>query len=73
MSVGKTKIRKIPLVSIFLVIAAFLVMLHQYYYWRVWFEIKDIHHELFISALIFAAVVLIIYANRRMKVIKVRT
>jgi len=36
---------------------AFLVALHQYLNWGVWFEFTDIHHELFIIALIFGGIV----------------
>lgn len=67
------KIHRIPIISLVLLVMAILVMFHQYYYWRTWFELKDIHHELFIVTFIFAAIILIIYANRKMKVIKVKS
>ena len=42
---------------------AFLVALHQYVNWGVWFEFKDIHHELFVVALIFGGVVLLVWRS----------
>jgi hypothetical protein len=67
------KIRRIPVAAIMLFVIAFLVALHQFIYWHVWFELKDVHHELFISACLFAGLVLLLYANaRRKRVINVR-
>jgi hypothetical protein len=39
------------------VAVAFLVALHQYLYWGSWFDFGQIHHESFIIALVFAALV----------------
>jgi len=38
--------------AIILLILAFLVSFHQFYYWNTWFSINDIHHETFVIALI---------------------
>jgi hypothetical protein len=66
------KITRIPVASIILFVLAFLIALHQYIFWHVWFELKDVHHELFIAGCFFAGLVLLLYANaRRKKVIKV--
>jgi len=37
---------------VILLILAFLVAFHQYYYWQTWFNVGDIHHETFVVALI---------------------
>ena len=37
---------------IILLILAFLVAFHQFYYWNTWFSIDDIHHETFVVALV---------------------
>jgi hypothetical protein len=68
------KIRKVPLVSIFLVIAAFLVMLQQYLVWGRWWEWKDfLHHENFAFGLVCIAVGIVIAINyKKLKVIKVK-
>jgi len=49
-------ILRVLLSPLWLFALAFLVALHQYVNWGAWFELKDIHHELFIVALIFAGV-----------------
>lgn len=48
-----------------LAIIALLVIIHQYIFYGVWFEIEDIHHEVFIIALLFGA--LILYKLGRVK------
>ena len=35
-----------------LLILAFVVALHQFYYWQTWFSVEDIHHETFVVAFI---------------------
>lgn len=40
-----------------LLFLAFLVALHQYLNFGYWFELKDIHHETFIVAFTFAALI----------------
>ena len=37
---------------VILLILAFLVAFHQFYYWNTWFSIDDVHHETFIVALV---------------------
>jgi preprotein translocase subunit SecE len=37
---------------VILLILAFLVAFHQFYYWNTWFSIDDIHHETFVVALV---------------------
>jgi hypothetical protein len=44
---------------------AFLVALHQYLNWEVWFELKDVHHELFIVTFAFAGFLLLWLSERR--------
>lgn len=38
------------LIAYISLITALLVLLHQYILYRVWFEVKDIHHETIIIA-----------------------
>ena len=45
---------------IFLSGLALLVALHQYLFYGKWFEWTDIHHETFMIALVFAALILIV-------------
>lgn len=33
-----------------MLLVAFLILLHQYLNWGVWFEIRDVHHETFAVA-----------------------
>lgn len=42
-------------VVVILLVLAFLVAFHQFYYWQTWFKVDDIHHETFIVALICVA------------------
>jgi len=42
------------LVTLFAVLG-FLMMLHQFLYWGVWFQKEDLHHETFILACFSAA------------------
>jgi len=66
------KIRRIPLISLVLLVTAILIVTHQFLIWGKWWEWSDfLHHEAFAASLIFGALVLTIYANRRMKIIKV--
>jgi hypothetical protein len=44
---------------------AFLIALHQYSTYGSWFELKDVHHELFIACFGFAGVLLLWLYNRR--------
>lgn len=37
---------------IILLILAFLVAFHQFFYWQTWFSLEDVHHETFVVALI---------------------
>lgn len=37
---------------IILLILAFLVAFHQFFYWQTWFSVEDIHHETFVVSLI---------------------
>ncbi len=37
----------IQLLTYFCLAAAFLILLHQYIFYEVWFELADIHHETF--------------------------
>jgi hypothetical protein len=46
-------------------ILAFLIALHQYLNWGVWFELKDVHHELFIAMFTFAGLLLLWLSERR--------
>jgi hypothetical protein len=48
-----------------LLFLAFLVGLHQFLNWGVWFQISDVHHELFESALAFAGIVLLVTEEHR--------
>lgn len=41
---------------VFLLILALLISIHQYITWGVFFELNDIHHETFIIALLFGAI-----------------
>ena len=41
---------------IILLILAFLVAFHQFFYWQTWFSVEDIHHETFVVALVCLAV-----------------
>jgi hypothetical protein len=52
------------LAYIFLALA-FLIALHQYIYYGSWFELKDVHHELFIAMFGFAGIVLLWLSQRR--------
>ena len=36
-------------------VLGFLIMLHQFLYWGVWFQREDLHHETFILACFSAA------------------
>ena len=44
---------------------AFIVAFHQFIYWGKWFELSDIHHETFMVALVFGAIVLIVWRGLR--------
>lgn len=46
-------------------VLAFLVALHQYLNWGSWFELKDIHHEVFIVALVFGGIMLYLVRGGR--------
>jgi hypothetical protein len=48
-----------------LLLLAFLVALHQYLNYGVWFEMKDVHHELFIATFAFAGFLLLWLSGRR--------
>jgi len=39
-------------VVVILFALAFLVSFHQFYYWQIWFDVDDIHHETFVVAFI---------------------
>jgi len=43
-----------------LFILAFIVALHQFYYWQTWFSVEDIHHETFVVAFICLALGIIL-------------
>ena len=47
-----------------LLLLAFLVALHQYLNYGVWFEMKDVHHELFIASFAFSGLLLLWLAGR---------
>jgi hypothetical protein len=47
--------------ALFLFLLAGIVLAHQYYTYGVLFEVKDIHHESFVIALVFAGLVLWFY------------
>ena len=47
---GRTMHKKTVVVT--LLVLAFLVAFHQFYYWQTWFNVDDIHHETFVVALI---------------------
>jgi len=49
---------------IFLIVLAIVVALHQYINWGVWFELHEVHHESFIIALLFGAIVLLSVKKR---------
>ena len=49
--------------------AAFLIALHQYLNWETWFEMRDVHHELFIAMFGFAGA-LLLYLNAQRKAAK---
>jgi len=36
--------------ALLFLILGFLIMLHQFLYWGVWFQTEDLHHETFILA-----------------------
>jgi uncharacterized membrane protein YidH (DUF202 family) len=55
---------KSNMLAAFLIILGFLVSFHQYLNYGTWFEIKDIHHELFTVALIFAGVIILVFNQR---------
>jgi len=56
--------KTVHLASLFLFLA-FLVALHHYVSWGVWFELEDLHHETFVVALLFAGLVLLFLPKRR--------
>lgn len=41
--------------AVIFIVFAFGIAFHQFYYWGVWFEVEDIHHETFMIILVFAA------------------
>lgn len=44
--------RKIVAAILTLLILAFLIAFHQYYYHQTWFQVDDIHHETFVVGFI---------------------
>lgn len=53
--------------GLLLLLLAFLISLHQYVLCGEWFEIKDIHHELFIVAFAFSGVLLLYLRRKRIQ------
>jgi hypothetical protein len=50
--------------ALFALFLAFLVALHQYIFYQVWFELKDVHHEGIILFLIGLAIGLLVAKKR---------
>lgn len=46
-----------------LVALAVLIGYHQYVNWGYWFEVKDIHHELFICMFAFSGLTLLFFSK----------
>ena len=57
---------KINTMIVILIVIAVAVAYHQFVNFGVWFQIEDIHHELFISAALFGAALL--YAVKKRKI-----
>lgn len=57
----KKSIPWVPLVgAVFFFVLGFLILLHQQVNWRVWFELRDLHHEtLAIDAFLFGLGILV--------------
>jgi hypothetical protein len=52
-----------------LISLAVLVSLHQYIFYGKWFELKDIHHETFMVALLFSAIILYFLKVRKKEIV----
>lgn len=61
---------KLQLLAISFFVVAFIISFHQYLIWGQWFEWKDVHHELFISAAIFAGILLILVSLFKKRLLK---
>lgn len=59
--------RKVGRLGFALILAAFLIALQQYIDCGLWFEIKDIHHELFIVTFAFSGS-LLLYLKRKKEI-----
>jgi len=51
--------------ALFFLFLGFLILLHQFLNWGVWFQLKDLHHETF--ALVCFAVAFGVYIGKKMK------
>lgn len=57
LTMNPKKLLKIITSPVVLLIIALAVVLHQYLIWGIWWEWDEIHHEAFVIALIFAAII----------------
>ena len=61
--------KKAQILAYICIAIGFLILLHQYIFYEVWFEPSDIHHETFSIALFtFAIGILLGIANKNEKV-----
>jgi len=54
------KRKQLRLLAVLFLVLAFIIALHQYVHYGVWFELKDVHHELFIATFGFAGLLLLL-------------
>lgn len=64
---------KVPKPSLFFLLVALLIILHQYLFWGKIWEWKDIHHESFVILFIGLAIGVWFYAKRKMKYVKIQS
>ena len=58
--------KRIPQLSVTLLAVAILILLDQYLTWGKIWEWKDfLHHEVFVGMLIFGAILLVYFVNRK--------
>jgi hypothetical protein len=60
----KREVQKLILLSL---LATFLIGFHQFYFYGVWFQLEDLHHETFMVGLLCVAFGLIVGDRMRHK------
>lgn len=55
----------LKILPILLILGAVAIAFHQYFFYGMWFQLDDIHHETFMIAFAFCGIVLLIIRKGR--------